>query len=550
MFRTIWSKTLRDYRIAILAWGSGLGLLVASVLAAYKSVLGTPAAQTTYVALAHTFSWYSEPVAVATPSGFITWRYSPFLAIGLSIWAMLAGSRLIRGEEERGALDVMLSVPRSRSRVLLEKVAALATALLATGLIISLLTLSGKGSSGANFSTSDALLFGFNVALSAAVYGAIALLLAQFTHQAGTASGITGGILLLSFALEGTARVTPNGEWIGRLSPLYYYNLSKPLIVGYGTNPGAMLVLAGLAIVLTASAFWLFAHRDIGAVVTLPGWVRLPQRAAPVDTTTTQPAHSRWLRSVYGRSLQMIIAPTLWWGIIIAGYAAWGTLVIKQTEQNLIGLFNGSPVVHQLFSQLSGGDITTNAGLYGAIFGFLPLVLSVFALTQAQRWAADEEEGRLDLVLATPQSRLRVILGRFAALTTAVVGITLFTLICVIRTTHAVDFALNDWHVVAATLGMVPLALVTAALTYFLAGWLRAVVVTGIMSGVLALSFFMDFLGPALHWPNFVVQLSLFDHYGSPLVSGPPWGDIAGLLAVAAVVLFGTVLRFQRQDIG
>ena len=29
MFRTIWSKSLRDYRAAILGWGIGLGFLMA-----------------------------------------------------------------------------------------------------------------------------------------------------------------------------------------------------------------------------------------------------------------------------------------------------------------------------------------------------------------------------------------------------------------------------------------------------------------------------------------------------------------------------------------
>ena len=40
-------------------------------------------------------------------------------------------------------------------------------------------------------------------------------------------------------------RVVPGTEWLSRLSPVYYYNLSKPLVPSYGTNPVALLVLAG-----------------------------------------------------------------------------------------------------------------------------------------------------------------------------------------------------------------------------------------------------------------------------------------------------------------
>ena len=51
-----------------------------------------------------------------------------------------------------------------------------------------------------------------------------------------------------------------------------------------------------------------------------------------------------------------------------------------------------------------------------------------FAVTQASRWAADEEDGLHELVLATPQPRLKVLLARFGALTTATVIIGVVTL--------------------------------------------------------------------------------------------------------------------------
>ena len=50
-----------------------------------------------------------------------------------------------------------------------------------------------------------------------------------------------------------------------------------------------------------------------------------------------------------------------------------------------------------------------------AIFTLLAVVVAAFAVTLANRWAADEEEGRLELLLGTPQARQLVILARFAA---------------------------------------------------------------------------------------------------------------------------------------
>ena len=47
-------------------------------------------------------------------------------------------------EEERGSIDVLLSTPQSRLRLLLEKIAALIVALIVIGLLIGLLAVAGQ----------------------------------------------------------------------------------------------------------------------------------------------------------------------------------------------------------------------------------------------------------------------------------------------------------------------------------------------------------------------------------------------------------------------
>src|SRR5947207_434780 len=262
-FRIVYLKTLRDFRIAILGWGLGLGLLMYVVLAAVPSLVETPQARASLVSLAGTFSWLAEPIAVDTPGGYATWKYG-FTILIMALWPLLACSRLLRGEEERGSLDVLLSLPRGRVRVGLEKLVAVWTALLLMGLLIGLLTFAGGQYARADFGLGGALLFGLNVALICGVFGSLALLLAQFTQERGAAAGWTGGLLLIFIVLDMVHRVFSKTEWLSRLSPVYYYNLSKPLVPGYGTNVGAMLVLLALSILLSGAAIWLFARRDVG----------------------------------------------------------------------------------------------------------------------------------------------------------------------------------------------------------------------------------------------------------------------------------------------
>ena len=53
LFRNIYLKTLRDYSIAILGWGLGIGLLVYVVLSSFPSLVETPEARASLVSLAH-----------------------------------------------------------------------------------------------------------------------------------------------------------------------------------------------------------------------------------------------------------------------------------------------------------------------------------------------------------------------------------------------------------------------------------------------------------------------------------------------------------------
>src|SRR6266702_8276145 len=140
MFGSIWSKSLRDYCVPILSWGIGLGLLMyvgfatatTPVLAAFASIVPL-------------VGFLGEPVAMQTPAGYITFRYmETTLPLLLSFWPILAGARLVRGEEERGTMDVLLGTPQPRTRLLLEKIGALVLALLLIAVLFALGAVAGE----------------------------------------------------------------------------------------------------------------------------------------------------------------------------------------------------------------------------------------------------------------------------------------------------------------------------------------------------------------------------------------------------------------------
>jgi ABC-2 type transport system permease protein len=545
LLRNIFLKTLRDYRVAILGWGIGMGLVVISPMASVSALVTTPQAREQLVSLAASFAWNADPIKVDTIGGYATFKIGFFVFL-IVIWPLLVGSRMLRGEEDRGSMDVLLSLPRTRLNVAFEKLAAMWTALLVMGVLIGLLAFVGGKKFGGDFGLGDGLLYGLNLALICAVFGCLALLISQFTQERGPAAGTTAGLLVFFIVLDMVHRVVPNSEWISRLSPIYYYNLSKPLIPSYGVNFGGLAVQLALALILGAVAVRLFVRRDVGGTVPLPRWLRLPERQA----SRVLPVGDWSLGSVYARSMGMIAMPTFWWTLGIAAFAGFMVYAVQLLETKMSALLSGSPAFTTLIKNLGGGDASVNAGFLSAMFFFLPLGLMAFAVTQVNGWSSDEQDGRLELVLTTPRSRMAVLLGRFAALATATIVISVVTLLASAASAAAAGLKVDEGHLAAAVLGAIPLGLLIASIGYLASGWLRTAADTGLLSFVLAAWFFISFIGPELKLPDATLRLSAFYYYGTPLLNGLQPASVLGVLAVAAAVLVLGTMRFARKDIG
>ncbi len=548
-FRSVFLKTLRDYRIAILGWGVGMGLTIVSPMASVAALISTPAQHAALASIAAQFAWNADPVKADTVGGYATFKIGVFVFIAC-IWPLLAASRMLRGEEDRGSLDILLSAPRTRLSVALQKVAAMWSALLVIGLISGVIAYLGGRAFQGDFTLADGLMWGLDLALICMVFGGIALLISQFTHERGPAAGATGGLLVVFIVVDMVHRVIPGTDWLSRLSPIYYYNLSKPLIISYGTSAGGMLVMFAIALALTGAGIWLFVRRDVGDVVKVPGLDRLARPATP---SRSLPVSDWSLRSVYMRSLGMIAVPTFWWTLGFAAFAAWMIVAVNQLASKMNDLLagaQGSPAISVLKNIGGGSSTALNGLLLGAMFELMPVLLMAFAVTQVNRWSADEDEGRLEIVLSTPQSRPAVLLGRFAALATATVIVGVVTLVTAAVAASIGGVALDNGNLAAATLGMIPLGLLIAAIGYLAAGWLRTAADTGLLSFLLAAWFFISFIGPDLKWPDATLRLSPFYYYGTPLLHGIALANLAVVIGVGAVALALSSLRFARKDIG
>lgn len=546
VFRNVWSKSLRGYRVAILAWGVGLGLLLMATSAASSSISGA-AGQLSQTSVGQSIAFFGNPVALGTPQGYTTFKFLGILPLFLGIWMVIAGAHLVRGDEERGALDLVLGEPISRARYLGEKIIAFALGTTIVYVLITLGLIFGLAAAKVPMDLGADLLAGLNALISSFVYGALALFFSQFTRTAGAAAGIAGAYMAVDFVVAGAMRVSNGPEVISGLTINFYSELSKPIIPTYGANPGAMLVLFVMSLVLVAASMWLFVRRDAGDVAKL--WSRsvsLRPRVAPA-VAMGRAEGDLSLRSIAARSLAANWLSIFWWMLGIGIFGVYAVFLAKSAESIIAKAFKGSVVLQGIFG---GSNLATNGGFVQAIeFSFIPFVSVLAAMFFAINWAADLDRGRLENLLSEPQPRWRVPLERFAVVIVGVVALGLVAWLAPLLGGAMANFSLDSGKLAAAGLGMIPLGLVTGALVYALAGKVPSGAILGVVGGLASLSFLGELLQDLLKLPGWTLNLSIFHVYGQPITQGVNWTGTIVLLVIAVALLAISVIRFTREDV-
>jgi ABC-2 type transport system permease protein len=254
-----------------------------------------------------------------------------------------------------------------------------------------------------------------------------------------------------------------------------------------------------------------------------------------------------WERTIGLRALRAQAPAALWWTLATAAFAGWMTLLVPTVQEPLQQLVTDNPLFAELFARSGLG---TDAGVLAlAPFLFLPAVLAVFALTQALAWPADLDARRLEVVLSTPRSRVQLLLERFLAVLVMALASTLMAFLVVLAGVRVAGLGVGVDELAAACLAIVPLQLLTATLVYALAGRLPYGAVVGVVVAFLVAGFLAEFLRQTLDLPGWLVDLSMFHQYGSPLTDGLAWGAFLAMLGIAAALLGLGAAQFRHADL-
>ena len=511
---------LRRDRWVMLWWGIGAALLyytqAVSVADLYTTQAEFARAAATMQHNAAFIALSGPPRALNTIGGQVTWQATAFGAIVAGLMSMFLVGRHTRAEEESGRDELVRAAAVGRHAPM---TAALVTSLLANLFLGALVALSLVAYP---LAAADSLALGAGLALCGWVYTGTALVAAQLTSSTRGMYGLAGAFIGLTYALRAVGDVgNPVLTW---LSPIGWYQAMHAFS---GVRWWPLLLLLAAAAATSATAYAVFARRDFGSGVlaSRPG----PERAG------------RSLQSGLGLAWRLQRGAVAGWvvGLFCLG-VAYGS--IGDDVGDLVG---DSGTTRDMFAQ--GG-----AGLVDGFFATALLMLAVlvcgFAISSALRPRTEEGEGRAETLLATALARNRWLLGHTAV---TVLGVLLVLAAAGLGLGAGYALVTGDGGALPRLslpiLEYVAPVLVLSGFARLLAGLApRAATLAWLP---LAFAAVVMLFGAVLRLPQWVQDLSPFEHL--PLVPAQEfeWRPFAVVLLVAAALVAAANVAFRHRDL-
>jgi ABC-2 type transport system permease protein len=261
------------------------------------------------------------------------------------------------------------------------------------------------------------------------------------------------------------------------------------------------------------------------------------------------------LRSVFGKTIWDQRRGILGWAIGITavgvGYAAFYPTL---NSPEMAEFMDAYP--QEIMDAMGMTDLTSPEGyLGGTTYGLLgPVLMLIFGASIGGRAIAGEEEaGRLDVLLAHPVTRTRVVLERAGAMLVALAVAGVALLVGMLAVAGPAEFSeIGAANLAAASGQLVLLAFFFGSLALAVGAVTgRRSLALGVVAVVGVLTYFANTLGPSVEALAWSEKVSPFFYYsgGDPLRNGFQVIDSLILLAAAGGLILIGVLGFRQRDV-
>jgi ABC-2 type transport system permease protein len=462
-----------------------------------------------------------------TVSGYVAWNCVQFMVIMGAVWGLLLATKSLRGEEESGRWELLLSGPTTARRATAQVLSGIGLCLAVMYTILAAVTVTVGHKATVGISPSAALFFDLTILSGIVIFVLVGALASQLLPSRGRAASVAAAVFGICFGLRATGDIT-SAHWLLNLTPIGWIEKLQPLTT---PQPIWLVPLGLLAAVLLGVTLWLAGRRDL--------------EGSLIAERSSSPSHTALLNQPLGLAFRTSRTNIICWclglGLLSLFYSALTKTAVQALKTTSIKSAKVAKIIHE--SSLA----SANAYL-GIIFLIMLLVLMAFAANTAIAIRRDESHGYLDNLLVRPVSRWQWLGGRLLLGALAVV-------VAALTVAGAAWLGVALLHLGVSVVSLLEAGLNIAAAGIFVLGagvlafgfWPRAT--SFVAYGVLVWSFLINMLNSGVHLNHWLIDSSVLNQLPLVPAAKPNWQVTAvlALLGLALALIGGS--RFSRRDL-
>lgn len=510
------------------AWGVVFGGYVAVQALAYATSYPTVASRRKLEAEFGSSPGISALVGPAhsltTVGGYTVWKCLTALAIGGAVWGLLLATKLVRGEEEAGRSELLLSGPTTRRRFTIQRVLGLAAGPLALFVTTSLLVLAAGHSSKLRFGVGASLYFAVAAVGGAVMFLAVGALASQLVATRRQAASYCAAFLAAGYAIRMVADAGTGLTWLRWLSPLGWIEQLRPFA---RPDPVALVPIVAIVGCSFGAAIWLGGRRDLGGSL-------LPDHSSAK-------ARLGLLGGPVALELRLQRGVLVSWALAICAYGLLLGGIAKSAGQAIVS----SPTLRAVFARLG---VTGPEAFLGFALLIVAVLLGFVAAGQVNAARLEESSNRLELFLVRRTSRIAWMTGRAGTCATVLVVGALLGGVSVWAGSAMASAGIPFATLVRAGVNVAPPAIVVAAFG-LLAFGVRPRSTAFVTYGLLSWSLLVELLSGVAHVNHWLLDSSVL-HQMAPAPGAPVDWSVDGVMVLVAITatLIG-VASFARRDL-
>jgi ABC-2 type transport system permease protein len=248
-------------RKSLIGYSVGMALYVLVVVALYPSFKDATNLDSLTKDASGVAALFGISGSLTTPTGWLSANiYANFFPLLILLITIGYGAWCLAGQEADGRLELVLSLPFTRSRVVVQKIAVLSIMAFVFSLIVFLFVLAGRGFD-LTISVPNVATATLAVMLLGIDFGVLAMAIGAATGARGVAIAVAAGIASASYLISSMA---PLVDWLEplRYVSLFYWAVGNGQLES-GLSLGGFAILFGVAAVISVIAVAAFRRHDL-----------------------------------------------------------------------------------------------------------------------------------------------------------------------------------------------------------------------------------------------------------------------------------------------